>query len=175
MNILSFDLELNQDPSGPKIIEIGACVGSLDTGTVLESYSAFVNPHQPITEFITQLTSITQADVDNAGSVEEAYQGMITLAKRYDCLTLPIVWGGGDGRAIRAELPPGVEWLLGRRELDVESVFQAYQMAKGEKVQAGLSKAMTRLDLQFKGKKHRADQDAINTFVIYWTLLKHFH
>lgn len=174
MNILALDLELNQDPSGSKIIEIGACVGDLQTTEVLETYTAFVNPQQKLQDFIIQLTSITQEDVDKAGSIEDAYLGMVAFAKKYDSARMPLVWGVGDGYAIRRELPSHCEWSFGRRELDVKAVFQAYQMAKEEKIQAGLAKAMTRLGLSFKGKKHRAIDDAVNTFLIYCELLKRF-
>ena len=176
MRILSLDLELNQDPSsGPKIIEIGACVGDISTGEVIESYSAFVNPRQKLLNHIIKLTSITQEQVDNGLTLEDAYLGMEALARKYDCLTMPIVWGMGDGHALRQELPAHIEWAFGRRELDVKAVFQAYQMAFAQKVQAGLAKAMTRLGLTFKGKKHRAIDDAINTFIIYCELIKRFH
>jgi inhibitor of KinA sporulation pathway (predicted exonuclease) len=174
MNILSFDLELNQAVTGAKIIEVGCCVGNTKTGEVLENYSAFVNPKEQLTDFIIQLTSITQDQVDNAGTVDEAYLGMENLAKRYDCLTMPIVWGIGDGHALRQELTDNKIWSFGRRELDVKAVFQAFQMAKDEKVQAGLAKAMTKFNLNFKGRKHRAVDDAINTFILYCELLKHF-
>jgi len=160
LKILSFDLELNQDPSGAKIIEVGACIGDIATLEVIESYSAFVNPKEPLLEYIIKLTSITQAQVEAAGTLTDAYRGMEALAARHDCL--------------RQELPSEVEWSFGRRELDVKAVFQAYEMAKGEKVQAGLAKALTRLGLTFKGRKHRAIDDAINTFLIYGELLKKF-
>jgi len=174
MNILSLDLELNQADTGSKIIEVGACVGNLQTGEILEIYSAFVNPNEKLTEFIIQLTSITQQQVDNAGTIEEAYLGMEAMAKRHECLTMPIVWGTGDGFALRSELPKTCPWNFGRRELDVKAVFQAYQMAKQGKIQAGLAKALTRLELNFKGKKHRANDDAVNTFIIYHALLQKF-
>lgn len=174
MKILSFDLELNQDPTGSKIIEIGAVVGDTASGEVLESFSAFVNPQQPLLEYIIQLTSITQNDVDAAGTLEEAYRQLLAFALKYDAAHMPLVWGIGDGAALRQELPSHVIWAFGRRELDVKAVFQAYQMSKGEKVHAGLAKAMTRLGLAFKGKKHRANDDALNTFVIYCELLKRF-
>ncbi len=174
MNILSLDLELNQDPKGSKIIEIGACCGNTETGEILEKYSSFVNPNESLQEFIIKLTSITQEQVDSAGTILEAYQGMVTMASKYDCLRMPIVWGMGDGYALRKELPATCQWNFGRRELDVKAVFQAYQMAKGEKIQAGLAKAMTKLGIQFSGKKHRAVDDAINTFIIYCRLLKCF-
>lgn len=175
MNILALDLELNQDPSGAKIIEIGACVGNTQTGEILESYSAFVNPEQTLTDFIISLTSITQAEVDAAGSLADAYLGMESLAKRHGCLTMPLVWGIGDGEAIRKELPNHIPWSFGRRELDVKALFQAYQIAREEKVQAGLAKALTKLELTFKGRKHRAIDDAINTFHIFNALIKKFN
>jgi inhibitor of KinA sporulation pathway (predicted exonuclease) len=174
MNILSFDLELNQAPTGAKIIEIGACIGDTLTGEVLESYTAFVNPQQPLMEHITLLTSITQQQVDTAGTLEAAYLGMVEMARQYSCMSMPLVWGGGDGHALRRELSPEVEWSFGRRELDVKAVFQTYQMAREEKIQAGLAKALTRLGLAFKGRKHRAIDDAINTFIIYYALLRKF-
>jgi inhibitor of KinA sporulation pathway (predicted exonuclease) len=174
MKILSFDLELNQDPAGAKIIEIGACTGNSKTGEIFEAYSAFVNPNEKLVDTIVQLTGITQEQVDEGGTLEEAFLGLKALASRHECLTMPLVWGGGDGYVLRKELPRHVEWPFGRRELDVKAVFQAYQMAKGEKLQAGLAKAMTRLDLNFKGKKHRAIDDAINTFIIYCELLRKF-
>lgn len=174
MKILSFDLELNQDPSGAKIIEIGACIGDVATGEILDSYSAFVNPQQALIPEIIALTSITQADVDAAGTIVDAYKGMVEMAVKHDCQRMPIVWGAGDGHALRAELPVEVAWSFGRRELDVKAVFQAYQMAKEAKIQAGLAKALTRFGLAFKGKKHRAIDDAINTFIIYHELLRKF-
>lgn len=174
MKILSFDLELNQDPTGAKIIEVGACVGDTATGEILESYSAFVNPQQMLLDYIIALTSITQKQVDEAGTLEAAYLGMEALAKKHDCLHMPLTWGLGDGYALKRELPSHITWSFGRRELDVKAVFQAYQMAKEEKLQAGLAKAMTRLGLAFKGRKHRAIDDAINTFTIYYELLKKF-
>jgi inhibitor of KinA sporulation pathway (predicted exonuclease) len=174
MKILALDLELNQDPSGAKIIEIGACVGETTTREILEDYSAFVNPHQTLLDEIIKLTSITQADVDAAGNIEEAYLGMVRMAKKHDCARMPIVWGMGDCHAIRKELPKEVSWEFGRRELDVKALFQAYQIAHNGKVQAGLAKALTRLGLNFSGKKHRAIDDAKNTFIIFCELINKF-
>lgn len=174
MKILSFDLELNQDVSGSKIIEVGACVGELQTGEIIDIYSAFVNPQQKLVEMIIKLTSITQEQVDSGTTIEMAYLGMEALARQHDCLRMPIVWGMGDGYALKQELPSHVPWAFGRRELDVKAVYQAYQMAHSGKVQAGLAKALTKMGLNFKGRKHRAVDDAINTFFIYGILLRKF-
>lgn len=174
MKILSLDLELNQASSGAKIIEVGACVGDLKTASIVERYSAFVNPNEPLLESIRELTTITQEQVDNAGTLEEAYLGMVAMGKRHGCLRMPIVWGMGDGAALRRELPGDCKWKFGRRELDVKALFQSYQIARNCAVQAGLTKAMAEIGLTFIGTKHRADDDAINTFFIFCALIQKF-
>jgi inhibitor of KinA sporulation pathway (predicted exonuclease) len=45
-------------------------------------------------------------------------------------------------------------------------------LSKGKKHQAGLAKALTRLGMAFVGRKHRADDDALNTFLIAHKLLQ---
>ena len=174
MNFLSFDLELNQDPTGAKIIEIGACIGDTKTREIIAQYSAFVDPHEILQEHIIKLTGITQSDVDNAGTLLEAYVGMCKMAELHECARMPVVWGCGDGHALRQELPKDTKWLFGRRELDVKALYQSYQVAVEGKLQAGLAKAMTKLGLQFAGKKHRAVDDAINTFLIFCELIGRF-
>jgi len=59
----SLDLEMAQ-PS-KKIIQIGAVVGNIVTGEILEKLSIIVNPKEQLTEFIINLTGITQEDVNN--------------------------------------------------------------------------------------------------------------
>ena len=67
---LALDLELNQ-PSG-KIIQVGVAIG--DKNTRFEDYVVrkwYINPQEPISEFITDLTGITDADISaNAYSHE---------------------------------------------------------------------------------------------------------
>ena len=56
----SLDLELNKDPTtGPKIIQIGAVVGDLVSGNIIEKFSVYVNPHQQLTpEIISRSAKI---------------------------------------------------------------------------------------------------------------------
>jgi inhibitor of KinA sporulation pathway (predicted exonuclease) len=174
MKFLSFDLELNQASTGAKIIEVGACIGETDRREVLTTYSCLVNPHEILEPTIIALTGITQEEVYTGKTIEEAYLGMEKLANYYDCLRMPLVWGCGDGYALRAELSKDTKWNFSRRELDVKAIFQAYQVAIGGKLEAGLSKAMRKVGLTFQGKKHRAKDDAVNTFLIFCELLQKF-
>lgn len=60
-----FDVETTGlDTSTCKIIELAA-VKVID-GKIMETFSTFINPHEPISEKTTSLTSITDADVENA-------------------------------------------------------------------------------------------------------------
>jgi len=56
-NFICFDLELNQ-PS-EKIIQLGAIAGNIQTGEILESLSAYINPGEPLDPKIITLTGIT--------------------------------------------------------------------------------------------------------------------
>ena len=75
----ALDLEMNQ-PS-KKIIQIGACVGNISTGQIFEKLSVFVNPQERISSYITNLTKITQEDVDCGFTLEEAYRKLQKIMK----------------------------------------------------------------------------------------------
>lgn len=174
MNILSFDLELNQAASGAKIIEIGACVGNVSTKEIVDEYTAIVNPDEKLEEKIISLTGITQDMVDSGVSLLDAYEGMIKMAVKYGCLRMPLTWGCGDLPSLKSELPAHATRYFGRRELDAKTIYQSYQIAKNGKIQSGLAKSMGKLGLNFKGTQHRATDDAKNTFVIFCALLNQF-
>ena len=80
----ALDLELNnsQDNStvNPKIIQIGLAVGSYHdyVNQSLSTYKWFLDPKEPIFEFITQLTGICNQDIsDYAVAHEQAAKEII--------------------------------------------------------------------------------------------------
>lgn len=180
MNVMALDLELNQ-PSNT-IIEIGICIGDVDTGAVLERKHWFIYTGEEINPYITQLTTITQEMIDReAVFLDEAYKEMVELYKKHNCTLNFLTWGGGDHRAVRQQLQnhyqlnPNVErlpWEFGHREYDVKTLFLAFAMADCKKVRSGLAKSMTRVGLNFEGTKHRAIDDAYNTFRLFIHLIK---
>lgn len=169
----TLDLEMNQ-PSG-KIISIGAVVGDISDGRILDRLHVFVNPEEKITEYITNLTGITQEDVDNKGvSVNSAYAQLEKLHLNYLAFRNCLTWGGGDIKELLSQSGRGTEGngAFGRRWIDVKTVFISYCLANDLSVQSGLSKSLTKIGLQFSGKKHNALSDAENTFRMYCELIK---
>jgi len=164
----SIDCEFNQ-PSG-KIIEIGYVIGNIRTGEILHENSIFVNPLEEISQYITDLTSITQNDVVNAVLLPEAYEVLKADHLKYKSFVNPITWGSGDTKAIKDELGMKDDYVFGRRWLDVKTVWVTFRLAHGKPIQGGLAKSMTKLALRFEGKKHRAIDDSRATFQFYCKL-----
>lgn len=170
-NIISLDIEYNQ-PSN-SIIQIGLIIGNLKTGKILKEYEEYVFVDEKISEEITKLTGINQLEIDNLGQdLQTIYEEIKQLHKEYNCFRNPLTWGGGDSESLRNKLNLDNEiFIFGRRWIDVKTLFISYRWSKGRNAQAGLAKALTKLDMQFKGKKHTAKDDALNTFLIYRELL----
>ncbi|MBO5215031.1 MAG: hypothetical protein J6B79_02460 [Clostridia bacterium] len=65
-----FDLETTGlDTTTCKIIEVAGVL--VEDGHLTQVFNSFVNPHEPITQRITDLTSITDSDVVNAPEIED--------------------------------------------------------------------------------------------------------
>jgi len=180
--VTSIDLELNQ-PSG-KIISIGAVVGDIDTGEIIEQFHKYVKIDEPVSEYIQKLTGITDKHLNEEGvSLIEAYQALTNLHKQ-SSFTNPVAWGGGDSTELRSqlknygfELSPGFvkdnlpKYCFGFREFDCKQRFQEFCILQGRSLQSGLKKAMNRCGLSFEGTPHNALCDALNTFKFYHYLL----
>lgn len=177
--LVSLDLEMNQ-PSRD-IIQIGAVIGNVKTGEIVSRFGSFVNPQEPLDPRITQLTKITQADVDAAPFFINAYKALLKWLAPFDELRVlnPLTWSGGDTDKLYEQLLRtglGVDnWPFGRRWLDVKTIFVAWRMAQGHEIQGGLARAMTKVGLNFNGQKHNALADAENTFRMYRALIKQFN
>lgn len=170
----ALDLEMAQ-PS-EKIIQIGACIGNISTGEIIEKLSVIVNPNEQLSDFIIGLTGITQEQVDNGVSLEEAYLKFKEMHVRNGSHPMLIQWGGGDEWKLKSDLfQAGMNkehWVFGRTTMNVKNVYQSYCLANGIKMQSGLAKSMTKLGLKFSGRKHNAEDDSINTLKIFMELLK---
>jgi inhibitor of KinA sporulation pathway (predicted exonuclease) len=170
----ALDLEMNQ-PS-KKIIQIGACVGNIVTGQIFEKLSVFINPHEQISTYITELTKITQDDVDNGISLEEGYRQLQTMHQKYGSFINSCCWGGGDSlellNQLKEENPNFEGWAFGRRWIDVKTLFVSWRIANGQPIQGGLAKSMIKVGLKFCGTKHNALDDAVNTLSMFMAMLK---
>lgn len=182
MNILSIDCEYNQ-PSH-KTIQIGAAVYAARTGLLIERLETYVNPNEPILPFITQLTGITDRDVQNAPGIQEAFLMVQALHKKHKCFRNPLVWGSGvrnDSQTIYDEagiVDPNTgektNNFMGYRVLDVKSMFQSVQIFHNKTVRGGLKTTCETLGIGFEGTAHTALADAMNTFRVWHFLIKQF-
>jgi inhibitor of KinA sporulation pathway (predicted exonuclease) len=169
---------MNQ-PSGA-IIEVGYTIADTETGEVKLSKGLIVNAHEQLTDFIKGLTHISQEMVDNGQELVDAWKELLK-----DCETLgahrqPVIWGGGDMRVLKQQvgakapsllITDKTRWAFGYTEMNIKNIVQAILNAKGYKSQGGLAKSLGKFDLSFKGTKHRAVDDSLNTFLLYYELL----
>ena len=170
MNLVFLDLEMNQ-PSNA-IIQIGAVVGNIKTGVLVETLSVYINAGEVLNPEIIQLTGITQEMVDQGVSLMDGYKQLCALQARTEAEMNLLTWGGADGFFLRDQLGKVEDWPFGRRYDDVKTLFIAHQRANGLPYVGGLTKSMRRLGLKFDGQAHNAIYDALNTFLIYQELLK---
>jgi len=174
---LALDLELNSDGNGnvTKIIQVGIAIGTPNDTNNIQTYKWYVDPKEPLTPFITQLTGITQEDIDTkAVSLAQVAKELGILIDQHKTFVNPVQWGMGDADELKAEFKENnVEFpYFGIRCIDVKTIFTFLEMAKGNNTKGGLRACMGKYKLKFKGEQHRADVDAYNTLVFYFDLMQ---
>lgn len=172
MKITCLDLEMNQ-PSG-KIIQIGAVVGDTENGSVIDRFRAYVDPGEPIAQFITDLTGVTEQDIKEKGkSLSYVYEGLREMHLRHNCFINPLTWGGGDSQEIFNQLPEEARanWCFGRRWIDAKTIHVSKMISSGKVLSGGLSTSMKAYNMKFQGRKHDAQDDAENTWRIYYQMI----
>lgn len=163
MKVMTIDLEMNQ-PSGT-IIQVGAVVGDVTSGRVLDKICLYINPNETLSEEIVSLTGITQEQVNRGIKLEEAYLILKDMHTKHKCFRNLMTWGGNDADFLRQSLKmTNSEWAFGRRCIDIKTLYQFNQVMNGKSPQGGLAKTLHRLGGKFIGKKHNALDDAKNTF-----------
>lgn len=175
---LSLDLEMNQ-PSR-KIIQVGVSIGSLTDyrNNELESYVWYLDPEEEITEFITDLTGITNRDIkDFAITHQELSDRLVGLIDKNKCFVNPVVWGIGDSETLTNEFKSrNIEFQrLGRRSIDLKTWYVMNRISDNKSHSGGLSSSMAALSnnkLKFAGLAHRADVDAMNTLRLFFYIME---
>lgn len=174
-NYFALDLELNNKDDGnvPKIIQVGVAVGSnLDN---IKTYSWYLNPEEPITPFITQLTGITDEIIKTQSvSHNTVAQELGDLIKVNNCFPNPVTWGQGDATELKDEFNQrNIDFpFFGRRIIDVKTFYVFNQIVNGKSPSGGLRKSMISYGLDFIGESHRADVDAMNTLRFFFYFLE---
>ena len=178
-NYLSIDLELNskQDGTTPRIIQVGVSVASPVMPDDIKTFSWYLDPQEPITPFIQQLTGITDEIIkEKSVSHETVAQELGNIITENECFVNPIVWGGGeknDATELKDEFRErGIDFpFFGRRVIDVKTLYVFNQMVQGKTPSGGLRKSMISYGLTFEGTSHRAEIDAENTLRFFFYFL----
>lgn len=175
MRYIIFDLEATcwQDRRASEqmeTIEIGA-VEVDENGVAQNEFGCFVRPfaHPKLSEFCTQLTSITQSEVDGAESFAQAFARFVAWVEASDEPFALVSWGAYDPRQLQTDCArSGVEYpATFWRHINLKKVFGAAQGVKPP----GMKRALEMLGLPLEGTHHRGIDDARNIAAIAARLL----
>lgn len=152
-----------------EIIEIGLVPLDLVTGQRLEKRSILVRPERSrVSEFCTELTTLTQEQVDTGIPFAEA-----CALLREEYRSQERVWASyGDydrdmfERQCQAR---GVVYPFGKRHLNIKTLFGLSYTRPRE---VGLGTALHTMHLPLEGTHHRGDDDAWNIAAILAELLR---
>ena len=144
-----------------EIIEFGAVMVDAASLATLSEFESFVRPvrHPQLTPFCTQLTSITQADVDAAPTFAEVLTRLKPWLYQHPDFVF-CSWGDYDRHQLQQDcdfhrLPNPI----GAPHLNVKRLFSERQ---GLQKKLGLNEAVARAGLRFEGTHHRGIDDARN-------------
>ena len=158
-------------PSGEEseIIEIGVCPLEVATGRRLEKRSILVRPeHSRISAFCTQLTTLTQEQVDRGVPFAAACS---ILRKEYQ--TRDRVWasfGDYDRSQFERQCAAfGVPYPFGPRHINVKTLFA---LTRRLPQVIGMAEAVGLVGFPLEGTHHRGDDDAWNIAAILAEMLR---
>jgi inhibitor of KinA sporulation pathway (predicted exonuclease) len=150
-----------EPPSGQEneIIEVGICTLDVATGERREKRSLLVNPElSQISPFCTQLTTLTQEQVDQGISFAEA---CTILQSEY--LSHQRVWASyGDYDRAQFERQchtRQIAYPFGSRHINIKTLFA---LCHGLAHEVGMARALEIAGITLEGTHHRGGDDAWN-------------
>lgn len=165
MRYIIIDLEAtcwpeNQSPERMEIIEIGAVIIPSPSEPPISEFTRFIKPvREPLlSDFCQQLTSISQADVDNAPIFPVVFQDLLNWIGDTDYHWCS--WGAYDLEQLRIDcrrhqvlFPPGLQQHINLKK-EFGRLFQQQR--------CGMMTALKYLGLKHQGTHHRGLDDARN-------------
>jgi inhibitor of KinA sporulation pathway (predicted exonuclease) len=142
-----------------EIIEIGLTVVDLAAGERVAKHGILVRPeHSRVSPFCTELTGLTQAEVDGGVGFAAACRW---LADEHDAAGRPWAsWGDYDRKQFTRQCrDAGVAYPFGVRDANAKAAFAA---AYGLRARPGMAKALSLAELRLAGRHHRGEDDAWN-------------
>lgn len=142
-------------------IEVGAVMLDASTLVVVDEFMTFIKPvrNPRLTNFCTELTSITQADVDNAPTFPMAIAQFKEWLYRYESF-LFCSWGDYDKEQLLQDSQfHGIAYPIGSNHLNIKQRFSVNQKLKKK---YGMAGALNLAGLSLEGTHHRGIDDARN-------------
>ncbi len=142
-----------------EIIEIGLCVVSVRALERVERRSILVRPaSSTVSAYCTQLTTLTQADVDAGVPLADACQTLITAYKSRERVFAS--FGDYDRQLFESNCAAyGIAYPFGATHLNVKNLAA---IVYGWSREAGMPAMLKRAGLPLEGVHHRGGDDAWN-------------
>jgi inhibitor of KinA sporulation pathway (predicted exonuclease) len=153
---------------GSEIIEIGLCLLEVATLARVERRSILVRPaRSTVSAFCTELTTLTQADVEAGVPLAQACQ---TLAQEYQASSrLWASYGDYDRQLFMRNCDEfGIPYPFGPGHLNVKTLLA---VTLGLKREVGMRDGLAALGLPLEDVHHRAGDDAWNSAAFLAALL----
>lgn len=175
----ALDLEMNQAENSAhtgKIIQVGLAIGNLEQNIKeYELFDWYVDPNEKIYPRITELTGITNQDIQEKSThLEDIYNKMNERIYHYNCYPNPVVWGAGDTSLLKQTFIEQLGYckMFGHRDIDVKTLHTFFQLSKDKSTSSSLKSALSNIKIKFEGEAHRAHHDAANTLFLFSELVK---
>ncbi|HSA51673.1 MAG TPA: 3'-5' exonuclease [Yinghuangia sp.] len=141
------------------IIEIGVTVLDIATATRVDKAGLIVRPERStVSAFCTQLTTLTQADVDAGIAFADACELLRSQFGSHQRVWAS--WGDYDRQAFERQCAAlGVPSPFGTRHLNVKTL---YALAHGLPREPGMAAALAHAGRPLEGAHHRGVDDAWN-------------
>lgn len=169
--IAVIDLECTCDNTGKniprnemEIIEIGCVIADLE-GNTYNEFNRFIKPiiHPILTPFCTELTSITQSQVNQGVTLEKALLDLDDFLFNEN-IDVWGSWGGFDVNQIKKDIynqrlkPENFPFLKNRHVNISNEYVQSQKLSK----KVGVRKALAQQNMKFIGTPHRGIDDVRN-------------
>jgi len=145
-----------------EIIEFAAALVEKDTLDTVAEFNEFVRPviHPALDDFATELTTITQDQVDNAFTFPTVLKQFVNWLQKYPGNKTFASWGSYDKKQLLQDCNThDVEYPFDDEHVNIKEVFR---QKRGYKRQCGVQTALGRLKMPFEGTPHRGRDDVRN-------------
>jgi len=144
-----------------EIIEIGAVMVEANSLALIDEFQTFVKPvrHPTLTEFCKSLTSITQAQVDQAPSYPEAIAALTEWLARYPNSVFGS-WGDFDRRQFKQDSSfHNLPYPIPFPHINLKKIFRKTQKLSRR---FDMQEALKLAEIELEGTHHRGIDDARN-------------